>query len=106
MHSFSEKEKQDIVRKFIKHANVQNYLPPYARRGKEGESNCVVLEAMRGVYVQIIANGDIQTWPSKVVLLFAIVSTNVGTNQMHIAKIIRAFRYYVRKVMVRWMHVD
>jgi hypothetical protein len=47
MHSLSDKEKQNIVRKFIEHAGVQNYLPPYARCGKEGESNLVVLEAIK-----------------------------------------------------------
>ncbi len=49
MHSLSEKEKQNIVKKFIGHASVQNYLPPYVRCGKEGESNLVVLEAMKGL---------------------------------------------------------
>jgi hypothetical protein len=95
MHSFSEKEKQDIVRKFIKHAGVQNYLPPYVRCGKEGESNLVVLEAMKSVYAQITTTRHIQDLTFKNVLLYVVVSTNVNTNQMHFAKTIRAFRYSI-----------
>ncbi len=44
MHSLNEEEKQDIVKKFIEHVGVQNYLTPYVKCGKEGESNSVVLE--------------------------------------------------------------
>jgi len=74
VHSFNEEEKHDIVKKFIKHASVQNYLPPYARRGKEGESKCAVLEAMRGVYVQITANRNTQnlTFKSSVVVCYCV----------------------------------
>jgi hypothetical protein len=35
LHSLSEDEKQDIVKKFIEHASVQNYLSPYARVGRK-----------------------------------------------------------------------
>ncbi len=90
MHSLSEKEKQDIVKKFIEHVGVQNYLPPYARCGKEIESNLAVLEAMKSAYVQITTTRHIQNLTFKNVLL-AIVFANANTNQMHIAKTIGSF---------------
>jgi hypothetical protein len=95
MHSLSEKEKQDIVKKFIKHATIQNYLPPYVRCGKEGESNLVVLKAMKSVYAHITTTRHIQDLTLKNVLFFVVVSTNVHTNQMHFAKTIRAFQYSI-----------
>jgi hypothetical protein len=39
-------------------------------------------------------------------VLLAIVFANANTNQMHIAKTIGSFWYYVRKAIVRRMHVD
>jgi hypothetical protein len=91
VHSHSEEEKPDIVKKFIKYAGVLNYLPPYARRGKEGESNSVVLEAMRGAYAQITAIRHAQNLTFKNVLLSSVVFANASTNQMHIAKTIGTF---------------
>ncbi len=91
MHSLNEEEKLDIVRKFIKYASVLNYLPPYARRGKEGESNSVVLEAMKGAYAQITATRHALNLTFKNVMLSNVVFANGNTNQMHIAKTIGTF---------------
>jgi hypothetical protein len=105
VHSHNEEEKPNNVRKFIKYVGVLNYLPLYARRGKEGESNSVVLEAMRGVYAQITATKHVQNFTFKNVL-FSVVFANANTNQMHIAKTMGAFCHYIRKAIVKQMHVD
>ncbi len=81
-------------RKLLKNSSntrVVNYVPQYARFGREVESNCVVLDAMKSAYVQITTTRHSQNLTFKNVLLFVVVSTSVDTNQMHIAKTVGAF---------------
>jgi hypothetical protein len=80
-------------RKLLKNSSntrVVNYVPQYARFGREAESNCVVLDAMKSAYVQITTTRHSQNLTFKNVLLFIVVSTSVDINQMHIAKIVGA----------------
>jgi len=53
LHSFNGEEKQEIVKKFIEHQGVVNYIPHYAILGKETNNNRVVMDAMKATYAQI-----------------------------------------------------
>jgi hypothetical protein len=50
LHSFNGKEKLEIAKKFIEHGGVVNYIPHYARFGKEVESNHAIMDAMKAIY--------------------------------------------------------
>jgi len=84
---------------------VVNYLLHCARFGREVEDNNAILDAMKVVYVQITTIQHSQNLTFKNVLLF-IIHVNANTNQMPIAKIIRAFPYYIQKVINRQVHVN
>ncbi len=94
LHFFNGEEKHEIIKKFIKHQDVVNYLLHCARFGREVEDNNAILDAMKVVYVQITTIQHSQNLTFKNVLLF-IIHVNANTNQMPIAKIIRAFPYSI-----------
>jgi len=74
---------------------VVNYVPHYARLGKEVESNHVVMDAMKVVYAYITTTQHSKNLTFKNVLLYVVVSTSANTNQMHIAKTIGASWYFI-----------
>jgi hypothetical protein len=74
---------------------VVNYIPHYARLGKEAKSNRAVMDAMKVAYAYITTTQHFKNLTFKNVLLSIVVSTSADTNQMHIAKIIGASRYFI-----------
>ncbi len=94
LHFFNGEEKHEIIKKFIEHQGVVNCLLHCARFGREVEDNHAILDAMKVVYAQITTIRHFQNLTFKNVLLF-IIHVNANTNQMHIAKTIRAFPYFI-----------
>jgi hypothetical protein len=42
--------KSKIIKKIIEHRSVVNYIPHYARLGKEAENNHAIMDAMKVAY--------------------------------------------------------
>jgi hypothetical protein len=84
---------------------VVNYILHCARFGREVEDNHAILDVMKVVYAQITTIRHSQNLTFKNVLLF-IVYVNAKTNQIHIAKTIRAFWYSIQKAINRRVHVN
>lgn len=83
-----------------------NYVPHYARLGKEVESNHALMDAMKVAYAYITTTRHFKNLTFTNVLLYVVVSTSANTNQMHIAKTIGAFRYFIWKVINIKIHGD
>jgi hypothetical protein len=70
MLSLNEKEKNDIVRRFIEHCGVQQYLLDYVKYGKDVESNHKLLDAIKTIDRQLATIRHNQHLTYKNVLLF------------------------------------
>jgi len=105
LHSFNGEEKQEIVKRFIEHQGMVNYVPHYARVGKETKSNRVVMDALKLAYAYITTTQHFENLTFKNVL-FVVVFVSFNTNKMHVAKTIGVSWYSIQKAIDKRVHVN
>jgi hypothetical protein len=103
---FGRGGKKDVICKLLKHHSVEDLLPNYVTSGRLFEGDKGMLENMRVVYGNLASTRQNLNLRFNNVLLSAVVSSNVTSNQMHIARSLGASRHFVKNVMVGWIHVD
>jgi hypothetical protein len=100
-HNLIKVEKKNVIRRLLEHHSVEDLLPNYVTSGKLFEGNKGMLENMRVVYGNLASTRQNLNLRFNNVLLSAMVSSNVTSNQRHIARSIGASRHFVQNVMVR-----
>jgi hypothetical protein len=105
-HNLTEVEKKDLIHRLPQHHSVEDLLPNYVTSGRLFEGDKGMLEKMKVVYGNLASIRQNLNLTFNNVLLSAMVSSNVTSNQRHIARSLGASRHYVKNVMVGWIHVD
>jgi len=100
-HNLTKVEKKDVIRRLLKHHSVENLLPNYVTSGKLFEGDKGMLENMNAAYGNLAGTRQNPNLTFKNVLLFAVVSSNVTSNQRHITRSLGGSKYSIKNAMVR-----
>jgi hypothetical protein len=100
-HNLTKVEKKDIICRLLKHHSVENLLPNYVTSGRLFEGDKGMLENMKVAYGNLVGTRQNLNLTFKNVLLSAVVSNNVTSNQRHIARSLGGSKYSVKNAMVR-----
>jgi hypothetical protein len=105
-HNLTQGEKREAFCRLLEHHSVEDVLPDCVINGKLFEANKGILQSMKATYGTLVGTRQSFNLTFKNILLLFVVSSNVASNQRHIARSLGALKYSIKNVVVRRIHVD
>jgi hypothetical protein len=105
-YKFTNEDRQHVLRRFLDNEDIQGLLPNFTKGIANTKSKLALLENLKTMYAQLVAQKPKENLPYKNALLTTMVSNEAGPFQRYTFKTIGGSRYLLSKVITQRVHAN